>query len=134
MWPAGIFHANAANSVRGMSAARLPWTLDAGWGSISNDGHLIARVRGLVLARRRLVPASLRGTNPFPWLTIVVSCMTVRLDGTYDDVSIRTGDFAASTSGNADIDARVSLPRPCGAPVVLITSPPGTWQRWLATT
>jgi hypothetical protein len=134
MRPAGISHADSATSVRGMPADRLPWALDAGWGSIGENGHLLARVRGLVLARHELVPASLRGTNPFPWLTIVVTCLTVRPDRTADFLSIRTGDFAVSRSGNADIDARVSLPQPCLAPIVLITSPPGASQRWLAAT
>lgn len=134
MRPAGISHADSAPCVRGIPASRLPWALDAGSGSIDKDGHLLARVRGLVLARHELVPVTLQGTNPFPWLTIIVSCLTVRLDGTACNVNIRTGDFAVSTSGNADIDARVGLARPCIEPIVLITSPPGTWQRWLAAT
>lgn len=134
MWPAGLSHADSATWVRGIPAGGLPWALDAGSGSIGQDGHLLARVRGLVLARHEPVPASLQGTNPFPWLTIVVSCLTVRLDGTARNVNVRTGDFAVSTTGNADIDARVSLPRPCTEPIVLITISPGTWQRWLATT
>jgi hypothetical protein len=65
---------------------------------------------------------------------VVVSCLTVRLGGTADHVNARTGDFAASVCGNADIDARVHLPRPCIAPIVLIIGPAGSGQRWLAAT
>ena len=36
--------------------------------------------------------------------------------------------------GNADIDARVNLPRPCIAPIVLIVGPAGSGPRWLAAT
>lgn len=124
----------AAEYVRGLPASRLPWTLDAGWGSISRDGRLLARVRGLVLAPHQQVPDSLRGTNPFPWFRAVVSCLSVRLDGTTDHVNVRTGDFAASASGDADIDARMHLPRSCTAPIVLIIGPTGAGMRWLAAT
>lgn len=134
MWPADIYHADSATSVRGTPAGRLPWALDDGWSSIGEDGHLVARVRGLVLAHHELVPVALQGTNPFPWITIVVSCLALRPDSIADYVSIRTGEFEMTRSGNADIDARLSLPRPCIAPVVLITSPSGTSQRWLAAT
>ncbi len=125
--------ANSANAVRGIPGSGLPWVLGAGCGSLSRDGHLLVRIRGLVLASQPSVPASLRGSNPFPAYRVVVSCLSVGAAGTVKIATISTGDFAASSSGDSTIDARVSLPRPCIAPIVLVTGPHGAGQ-WLAIT
>jgi hypothetical protein len=39
-----------ASPVRGVAGGGLPWILTAGTGSLKRDGHLLVRVRGLVLA------------------------------------------------------------------------------------
>lgn len=126
-------YANKSNAVRGIAGGGLPWVLDAGSGSLSSDGHLLVRIRGLVLASHPLVPVSLRGTNPFPAFRVVVSCLSVSQDGAAAITNISTGDFEASACGDADIDARVSLPQPCIAPIVLVTGPAGA-ERWFAVT
>lgn len=126
-------YASSANAVRGMAGGPLPWVVEAGSGSLSRDGHLLVRIRGLVLASDSSVPASLRGTNPFPAFRAVVSCLSIGTDGTAAVVNVSTGDFEASPGGDADIDARVSLPRPCIAPIVLVTGPTGA-ERWFAVT
>jgi len=124
---------HSANAVRGIAGGGLPWVVEAGSGSLSRDGHLLLRVRGLVLAGDSSVPASLRGTNPFPAFRAVVSCLSIGADGTAAVANVSTGDFAANSGGNSDIDARVSLPQPCIAPIVLVTGPSGT-ERWFAVT
>lgn len=129
---AGPF-ANSAHAVRGIAGAGLPWLLGGGSGSLSRDGHLLVRIRGLVLAGHPSVPASLRGTNPFPAFRVIVSCLSIGPDGTAAVANVSTGDFEASPSGNSDIDARVSLPLPCIAPIVLVTGPAGA-EHWLAVT
>jgi hypothetical protein len=126
-------YAGAANAVRGIAGAGLPWVLEGGSGSLSRDGHLLVRIRGLVLASHQPVPVSLRGTNPFPGFRVVVSCMSVGPDGTAAIANVSTGDFEASSSGNSDVDARVSIPQPCLAPIVLVTGPSGA-ERWVAVT
>jgi len=131
--PAAYHPAGSANAVRGIAEAGLAWVLRAGSGSLSCDGHLLVRIRGLVLASHPSVPASLRGTNPFPSFRAVVSCLSVGPDGTVAIANVGTGDFEASSSGNSDIDARVSLPQPCTAPILLVTGPAGA-ERWLAVT
>lgn len=131
--PVGGHRASSADAVRGIAAARLPWLLGGGSGSLSRDGHLLVRIRGLVLASHPSVPVSLRGTNPFPAFRVVVSCLSVGPDGTTVIANVSTGDFEASSSGNSDIDARVSLPPPWLDPVVLVTGPSGA-ERWLAVT
>lgn len=126
-------HASSANAVRGIAAGGLPWVLDAGSGSLSSDGHLLVRIRGLVLASHPSVPVSLRGTNPFPAFRIIVSCLNTGADGAAAIANVSTGDFEASSSGNSDIDARVNLPQSCIAPIVLVTGPLGA-ESWLAAT
>jgi hypothetical protein len=126
-------YANSGHAVRGIAGGALPWVVEAGSGSLSRDGHLLVRIRGLVLASDPSVPASLRGTNPFSAFRAVVSCLSVSPDGTAGVTNVSTGDFEANSSGNSDIDARVSLPRPCIAPIVLVTGPSGA-ERWFAVT
>ena len=126
-------YAASASTVRGIAGGGLPWALKIGSGSLSRDGHLLVRIRGLVLASHPSVPASLRGTNPFPAFRVVVSSLSAGPDGTATIANVSTGDFEASSSGNSDIEARVSLPQPCIAPIVLVTGPTGA-ESWLAAT
>lgn len=133
MTPVAGPYASSANAIRGIAGGALPWVLGIGSGSLSRDGHLLVRIRGLVLASHPPVPASLRGTNPFPAFRVVVSCLSIGRDGTAAITNVSTGDFEASPSGNSDIDARVSLPQPCIAPILLVTGPAGA-ERWFAAT
>jgi len=131
--PATGPYPNSANAVRGIADGGLPWCLADGSGSLSRDGHLRVLIRGLVLASHPPVPVSLRGTNPFPAFRAVVSCLSTGPDGSADIANVSTGDFEASPSGDCDIDARVSIPRPFLAPIVLVTGPSGT-EIWFAAT
>lgn len=124
--------AGSASTVRGIAGGRLPWIVAAGSGSLSRDDHLLVRIRGLVLASHLSVPQALRGTNPFPAFRVVVSCLSTHPDGTVTITNCSTGDFEASSHGDSDIDARLSLPRPCTEPILLVTGPSGV-ERWLAT-
>ena len=126
-------YAGSANAVRGIAGGGLPWVVADGSGTLSRDDHLLVRIRGLVLASGPPVPRSLRGTNPFPAFRVVVSCLSVGPDGSAAIRNISTGDFEANSGGNSDIDARLSLPRPCIAPILLVTGPSGV-ERWLAVT
>ena len=126
-------YASSAHAVRGIAGSGLPWVVQAGSGSLSRDGHLLVRIRGLVLASHSSVPASLSGTNPFPAFRAVVSCLSIGHDGTAAITNVSTGDFDASSGGDCDIDARVSLPQPCIAPIVLVTGPSGA-EHWFAVT
>jgi hypothetical protein len=125
--------ADGVNAVRGIAGGGLPWVVEAGSGSLSLDDHLLVRIRGLVLASNPSVPRALRGTNPFPAFRVVVSCLSIGRDGIAAIRNVSTGEFAASPGGNADIDARLHLPRPCIAPILLVTGPSGV-ERWLAIT
>jgi hypothetical protein len=114
------------NPIRMVPGGGLPWMIGAGEGSLSRDGRLDIRVRGLVLADSPLVPANLRGVNPVADFEAIVSCQTIS-GGMATVTNVSTGQFPASTRGNADIRARVKLPHPCIAPVVFVASPGGAW-------
>jgi hypothetical protein len=133
MTPVNGPHVGPANPVRGIQGGSLPWTLTTGTGSLDRDGHLLVQVRGLVLAHEPSVPAAMRGTNPFLAFRAIVSCQRTGGGDTLSITDIATGDFRANAAGDLDIDARVSLPRPCIAPLVFITGPSGV-TGWLAVT
>src|SRR5258708_21076590 len=88
----------------------LPWMITAGTGSLKSDGHLLVHVRGLVLADQPPVPPALRGTNPIPDFRAIVSCQSIGAAGTATITTVSTAQFPASTAGNSDINATVSLP------------------------
>jgi hypothetical protein len=133
MTPVNGPYLGPANPVRGVRGGGLPWALTAATGSLNRDGHLLVKVRGLVLANQPAVPAALRGTNPFPAFRAIVSCQRIGAAGTATIANISTGDFRANASGDLDINARVSLPQSCIAPIVFITGPSGVGA-WFAVT
>ncbi|MBO0785932.1 MAG: hypothetical protein J2P33_07645 [Actinobacteria bacterium] len=120
-------YVGTANPVRTVPGGGLPWMITAANGSLKSDGHLIVHVRGLVLADQPQVPPAQQGTNPIPAFEAIVSCQSIGTDGTATVSNVSTAQFPASTDGNADINATVSLPHPCIAPIVFVASPAGAW-------
>src|SRR6266851_7866646 len=120
-------YVGTANPLRAVPGGGLPWMITAGTGSLKRDGHLLVKVRGLVLAAQPPVPAALQGINPIPDFRAIVSCQSIGTGDTATITNVSTAEFPASTAGNSNIDATVSLPRPCIAPIVFVTSPGGSW-------
>lgn len=122
--PAGLTGAQSQGPLRGISGGGIPWMLTSGQGELSASGHLEIKVTGLVLAA-----GGNAGTNPIATFRGLVSC--VNADGTFSNVL--TDPFPATTGpasaggGNAKIEANLSLPSPCIAPIVFVTSPTGAW-------
>jgi hypothetical protein len=81
------------------------------------------RPRRLVLADQAPVPPALQGTNPVPQFDAIISCQTINAAEAATVTNVSTAAFPASTAGNADINATVSLPHPCIAPIVFVPSP-----------
>jgi hypothetical protein len=113
-----------ASLIRGVPGGGIPWTVGRSRVRLSVNGHLVVRVHGLVLASGDAV-----GTNPIGSFRAVVSCLT-----SYATVAnITTDPFPATTGavmdggGNARFEGDVSLPDPCIAPIVFVTSPTGAW-------
>ncbi|HEV8633399.1 MAG TPA: hypothetical protein VG370_04040 [Chloroflexota bacterium] len=111
----------AANPIRGVAGGGLPWAIAEGRGELRADGRLEVHVRGLVLAAG---PSA--GTNPVANFRALVSCQSFT-DATPTVVNVSTDDVPATTTGDADIEATVSLPSPCFAPIIFVTNPAGRW-------
>jgi hypothetical protein len=111
-------YVGSANPIRGVNGGGIPWDIAEGKAVLSADGHLVVKVEGLVLATT--------GTNPVTTFRGLVSCQTI-VDGAAAVVNVPTDAFPASTAGDAKIEATVTLPSPCFAPIVFVTSPGGSW-------
>ena len=116
----------SAGTIRSFPGPGAPWTLTAAKGELSTAGHLEITVDGLVVATS--------GSNPSAFFRARVSC----LDATNTEQFVTTGQFHATTGlasaggGDATIEADVTLPHPCIAPIVFVTNAGGT--SWFAVT
>jgi hypothetical protein len=100
----------------GVTGGGVPWSIDEGRATLTADGRLHVEVEGLV------VTAS--GTNPSPTGRAAVAC---------DGAVVATTDAVPfSATGDAEIDATVSLPSPCLDVAVFFLNGAGT--RWFAVT
>jgi hypothetical protein len=114
----------AQNPIRGINGGGLPWMLTSAQGELSGSGKLEITIQGLVLAA-----GANAGTNPVANFRAIVSCL--RSDASVANVI--TDPFPATTGaavnggGNAKIETVLSLPQPCIAPIVFVTSPAGAW-------
>ncbi len=120
-------YVGTANPIRGIDGGGLPWVITSAQGVLSSTGHLVVNVHGLVLAREAPVPAQLQGTNPISDFKAVVSCRSIDSAGQPMIVNVSTGLFPATSTGDAHVDTRVTLPHTCVAPVIFVTSPTGAW-------
>jgi hypothetical protein len=106
------------NPIRGINGGGIPWTLTSAKGELTTSGHLEIEVQGLVLAA-----GANAGRNPITSFRAIVSCLTS--DGGFQNVT--TDQFPADTAGNSKIEAQVTLPQPCIAPIIFVTSPGSAW-------
>lgn len=128
--------ATVDNPINGVHGGGFPWMISEANGRLSSDGRIEVHVRGLVLAKSAPVPPDKQGINPVTSFQAVVSCQTIDAAGNPATVNVHTGSFAATTTGNADIEDTVSLPKPCFGVVVFVTSPAGSSPTgsWFAVT
>lgn len=115
-------YVGTSNPIRGINGGGIPWAISKGKGELSADGHLEVSVRGLVLAA-----GPNAGKNPITSFRAIVSCLSIDASGNPTAVNQMTDPFPATMTGDADIEAWVSLPHPCIAPIVFVTSPTGAW-------
>ena len=100
---------------RGIKGGGLPWVIAEGQGEVGRDGSVEVRVEGLVIPLKGNI-------NPVATFGATVSCLTP-----HGIVNVRTAQFPASTTGNAEIEGMVDLPHPCMHPIVFVVSPGGAW-------
>lgn len=111
-------------AIRGILGGPKPWDLTRAVGELKSDGTLHIEIKGLI------IPASVPGFgfNPAKYFQAVVSCRTLAPHGGtyYKNLVTPKADTRMIGNyklGNAVIDGKVSLPDPCIAPIVFVTSP-----------
>jgi hypothetical protein len=104
----------------------VPWSIADASGELRANGHLEITVQGLVVASS--------GSNPSATFRGLVSC--VNANGSFSNISTdafpATTGLASAGGGNATIEADLTLPQPCIAPIIFVTS--GTSGAWFAAT
>jgi hypothetical protein len=122
-------YTGATNAIRGVPGGGLPWVVDAAKGELRVDGQIEVAVEGLVIDPDDpdAIAAGLAGTNPVPSFKVIVSCLSKDVAGDAITANVSTGLFPADAAGNSTIEDTVSLPEPCIAPIVFVTSPGGAW-------
>jgi hypothetical protein len=115
-----------ANPIRGVAGAGAPWRIDRVSGKLRANGDLELAVEGLVLANT--------GQNPQAAFRAVVSCQSIE-SGTAVIVNRVTAPFPATMpGGDAQFEGNVTLPSPCFAPIVFVTTGAGDPPRWFSVT
>ena len=116
-------YTGATNAIRGVNGGGLPWKIvGSAEGELKASGKLEITVRGLVLAEGANIDK-----NPIPNFKAIVSCLSKDASGNPTTANVSTGLFPADLAGNAEIEATLSLPKPCIAPIIFVTSPTGSW-------
>lgn len=105
--------------LRNLNGAPGPWSIEKVSGRLRRDGRFALRVRGLI------IPAL--GQNPIPSFRAVVSCRSIDETGNATIINVATNEVPATTTGNANFNQVLSLPDPCVAPIVFVTSPGLIW-------
>jgi hypothetical protein len=111
-------YVGTANPIRGVNGGGVAWDIAKGKVVLAADGTLEVKVQGLVLATT--------GANPVTSFRALVSCQTI-VDGAAVVANVSTAAFPATATGDSKIAETVSLPSPCFAPIVFVTSPGGSW-------
>ncbi len=122
-------YTGSTNPIRGVNGGGLPWVIAFGKGELKADGKLEVKVQGLVLDPNdpQVIAGGRGGTNPSATFRVLVSCLSRDEAGNPTTVNVSTDPFPASSTGNAKVEAQVSLPSPCIAPILFVTSGTGAW-------
>ncbi|HSJ88941.1 MAG TPA: hypothetical protein VK909_17140 [Anaerolineales bacterium] len=119
--PAALTRDASQAPLRGISGGGIPWTLTSAHGELKASGQLEVEVQGLVLATTL--------SNPSPVFRAIVSC--VKSDGSFQNILTEafpaTTGLASAGGGNSQIETTVTLPQPCIAPIIFVTSNGGAW-------
>jgi hypothetical protein len=111
--------------IRGIVGAGKIWKIGSAKAELDPTGKLQITVTGLVLNDPSTGGAN--GTNPLPTFRAALSCQSINSLGNPSVVNLRTGNFAATPTGNAVIEQTLTLHEPCFAPIVFVTTPTGAW-------
>jgi len=99
----------------GVTGGGRPWTIEKGNAKLFADGRIDLKVRGLLLGPG----GSNEGTNPVAKGRAIVVCNGVD--------KVMSDPVPFSPTGDAHVEAWLTMPSPCLAPVVFFGSPGGAW-------
>jgi hypothetical protein len=122
-------YTGSTNPIRGLSGGGLPWVVGSAHGELTLSGKLEVTVQGLLIDPNdpAAITAGRAGTNPSPTFKAIVSCLSKDSNGNPTTVNVSTTTFPADAAGNSTIVAQVTLPQPCIAPIVFVTSAGNAW-------
>lgn len=123
-------YTGATNAIRGVPGGGLPWVVAFAEGNLKTTGKLEITVMGLVLDPNDpdVIASGRAGINPSANFRAIVSCLSKDpTTGAATTANVMTGLFPANAAGNSHIETVVSLPRPCIAPIIFVTSGGGSW-------
>lgn len=128
-------YTGARSPIRGINGGGLPWVVASASGELKESGALKVKVRGVVFDPSDLdvIGRGLANQNTVANFRAIVSCQSIDAAGVANVVNVSTDLFPATTGfaadggGNAEIETTLSLPRPCIAPIIFVTSPAGSW-------
>ena len=128
-------YTGATNAIRGVPGGGLPWVVAAAEGELKTSGKLEISIQGLVIDPNdpAAIAAGRAGTNPSATFKAMVSCLSKDSAGNPITVNVSTDPFPATTGpasaggGNAEVEAQLTLPQPCIAPIIFVTSGTGSW-------
>jgi hypothetical protein len=122
-------YTDRVNAIRGIPGGGLPWVIGEARGELKQSGELKVEVEGLVFDPndQAVIDRGIGGTNTVPNFKAIVSCLSKDAAGNAVSMKVETGLFPADAAGNAEIEAKVDLPRPCIAPIIFVASPGGAW-------
>jgi hypothetical protein len=99
--------APASPVVAGINPGAVPWVIDRSTVRVREDGRIRVKITGLVIP-----PPIGTGVNPVASVVATLVCG--------DTVADSTEPFALSPAGNGSIRERISVPKSCEDPTVLI--------------
>jgi hypothetical protein len=112
----GILGSTPGTTVGGIVSGAAPWSIREGRANVTPGGSLVVEVNGLLIAAGPGIPPNLVGTTgPVQMVAASLVC-----GGSGGSVSASTDGVPLTASGNAQIQAKVTLPDRCVAPVVLV--------------
>jgi len=122
-------YTGSTNAIRGINGGGLPWVVSSAFGELKMNGAIEVKVTGLVIDPNdpAAIAAGRAGTNPVASFKAVVSCLSKDASGAAITVNVATSNFPATPTGNSTIEDKVTLPQPCIAPIIFVTSPTGAW-------
>jgi len=103
-----------STTIGGIASGGAPWTVAHGKASVSGTGKIALEVHGLLLTTG--APANLVGTvGPVMMVAASLVC-----GGSGGAVAASTEGVPLSTTGDAEIEATITVPPTCMAPVILV--------------